>query len=678
LIIQELLLPLQLKSIYNNIIMRRKFLLLISALLMTGSACIYAQQSYLTAVSNPAALVSDIESDYYVKPQTARTSSYNSATSEDIAKSFDRNYSTLYHSNYASTTFPVTLTYKFDGNSQIDYVTYVPRATGTNGNFKEVEIWYSLKNDSVGLIKYGEYNFGGGNNATTITFSPALPNPDTIYFVVKSGEGNFASCAEMEFYGINPAAFHPETIFTDGTCSELKPGITMDNIRQIPQPFYQKLASDLLNGYFDPTFRVQDYECYIDPTEQQKWSMTSYKFGYRDNPTGIYVRKGDMLIFFVGDMHGQSLSIDIQKGYEDLKTTANNPVTGTNYSIKQGMNQITATHDGLIYVRYYNTTGEGDPVKINFVTGRVNGYYDKAIHSATQWTTLLNKATYEDFDVKGEWAVLNFPVASYKSYTGTNGLALINVYDDLVYTEQVLEGLLKYNRMMKSRAYFVTKSDSTAGYMHATNYYTGYNKGSLADILALNTAKTGLKSGWGPAHEFGHILQMPGFKGSDLGEVSNNVMSQYIVMKWGESSRLTDATCSKAVNDIVLGDGTTTYRNHSDLFVRLVPFWQLKLICEDVLGKPDFYKDLYEMLRNEFTQSENYGATRAPQKFIEFACKASGYDLTDFFADWKWTTAQVNAAKTAIASLNLPQAPIPAGKKWYNITDANYNTYKMP
>ncbi|WP_255702627.1 M60 family metallopeptidase [Antarcticibacterium sp. 1MA-6-2] len=45
--------------------------------------------------------------------------------------------------------------------------------------------------------------------------------------------------------------------------------------------------------------------------------------------------------------------------------------------------------------------------------------------------------------------------------------------------------------------------------------------------------------------------------------------------------------------------------SHNDVFVKLVPFWQLELYVSNVLGQKDFYKDLHEVIRNSENEPTN-------------------------------------------------------------------------
>lgn len=76
---------------------------------------------------------------------------------EGIEKSFDSDMGTIYHSNYpfaegVTSHYPVTLTYYFKENTEaLDYLTYYPRTSGSNGNFGEWKFRYRPKN--IRLLK---------------------------------------------------------------------------------------------------------------------------------------------------------------------------------------------------------------------------------------------------------------------------------------------------------------------------------------------------------------------------------------------------------------------------------------------------------------------------------------------------------------------------------------------
>lgn len=650
-----------------------------------------SQTSFLTLVPDVASAMANIPQDTYVKPLTATASSAQSG--EGLTRTYDRNISTLYHSSYNSTVFPVTLDYNFSNSATIDYAVYYPRVDGSlNGNFKVVELFYELWSDRGNFVRVGEYDLGGNSSPFTFNFATPLVAPRTIRFVVKSGAGDnatgFASCAEMEFYKKEADAIDYFSYFTDKSCSRLKPEVTLEDIDAIPNVFYQKLASDLFYGSYDTIFRAQTYKAYPAPEPiAAVWKTNAY--GRNDNPTGIYAEKDKDLIVMMASTTQTAPSLFIQSDSAGIG--------GTPYALKEGVNLIKPAKNGLVYIRYYTPTGTEDPININIVTGGVNGYFDVEKHTADDWAALLGKAVAPYFDLKGRYATMSFETSALKTFT-PDGLALINQYDTLVRREQDFMGIYKYGRAVPNRAHFqVVYGDN---FMFATSYYMGYNNGTQSVVLSIWKRQ---QDAWGPAHELGHVHQTrPGLKWRGLTEVTNNIMSQYIVTSFGFNSRLQEeGTYTVAVDSIVKDKAMVAHNASGNYFHRLVPFWQLQLYFADVLGNTDFYKDIYEKVRiNPNPTAANTGYTGCTSdgacqlEFVRLACEVSGYDLTKFFADWKFlspidqekedysagrftvTQTGIDVVKAKIAAMNLPAPPLPAGKELYLITDSNKNTYK--
>lgn len=161
------------------------------------------KKSFSVSQSGLDSYQGDIKDDIKVTVSSAETSSFQSG--QNIDKSLDGNYTTIYHSswnNAGENYFPITLSYHFSNVSTIDYFVYYPRQSGSNGHIKEFELWIATE-DNPTLTKYGDYNFNGSSASSRVTFSTPISKPVTIQLVVKSGAGDgqgFVACAEMEFY----------------------------------------------------------------------------------------------------------------------------------------------------------------------------------------------------------------------------------------------------------------------------------------------------------------------------------------------------------------------------------------------------------------------------------------------------------------------------------------------
>jgi hypothetical protein len=676
--------------------------------LLPGIFALQAQESFLTLVPSPAAYAGSIQEDIYFRPNRAMASDYNGEV-ESLEKAIDGDMSTIYHSGYGGMKEPAILNFYFDTPApQLDYIVYNPRISSTNGNFKQIEVYYSIKDDKVLPVKYRDYDFGGSSMPSVIFFDTPLQNVDQIRIIVKSGEGEnylgLASCAEMQFYRKNPDNFDYATLFTDPSCSELKPEITIDHIKAVTNLFFQKLALDIFQDRYESEFRVQEYQSYPEPTAMAKINKTA-RYGILDNPTGIYATQGEDLIVLLGETEFfPSLAILTPGGRGERSS----------YPLRKGVNKIRAPHDGLMYILFHTATGTEPPIKINITTGTVNGYFDSDKHTnPDDWQHLLAKATFPYFDVKGKYAMMSFQTQAYRNYCPNNGREVIEHYDSLVYWEQEFQGMVKYNTLNKTRIVLLTGDMNPGVAAYAADYLTVYGSGSQGALLNLKNLKGKTNTGggaWMPAHEIGHVNQTrPGLKWLGMTEITNNILSQYICTQWGIPSRLQVGDAAgglnyyqAAIEDIVKKECPHNEYNEPKgdrrFFCKLVPFWQLKLYLVDALGKEDFYKDVYQKVReNPDPAASSKGSTSdgmCQLKFVKIVCEVAQLDLTQFFIDWGFlrpvsltvddyatnqfiiTEADVEAVKTEIAAMHLPEPPVPAGRHIYEITDNNYGDFK--
>ena len=596
----------------------------------------------------------DIKGDIKLKVKDGTASSFQDGG--EIEKSFDGDYSTIYHSswnNSGSNYFPITLTYNLEEVSDVDYLVYYPRTDGANGKFKEVEIQYS--EDGSAFTPLADKDFLGSASATKVLFDAPV-RAKSFRFIVKTGAGDgqgFASCAEMEFYAKNPEAFDYSTLFADETCSELKAGITEADIEKCEFPFFKNLAYYMFKDKYDRNFRVEDYKAFPNPDIQSETHKTN-PYSLLDNPTGISVKEGETLVVMVGDTHGQNIGMKVQ----NLDVPGGDGFGGVTYPLYRGINKLTMTGKGLVYVMYHTKTLENaetaQPVKIHFASGTVNGYFDsqKEEHQG-RWSELLGKATDKYFDVVGKYAHLTFETNDFRKYVSTNGNELIDLYDKIAHSEMQLLGLEKYDKMFKNRIYLNVMYHS---FMYATAYHTAYNQSTMGDVCDPNVLKT--TGCWGPAHEIGHCNQTrPGVKWIGLTEVTNNIMSEYVQTTiFGQPSRIQTEDMgavyrnrySKAWNGIIVPKAShADFKNlddSDDVFCKLVPFWQLELYFGKVLGRTPlqqsdrggFYPDVFE-----YARTKDYGGMSEGQIQMDFVyncCVAAQVNLLDFFEKWGFLT----------------------------------------
>ena len=575
-----------------------------------------------------------IQKDSKLKVSEATASSFQPGS--EAAKSIDGDMNTLYHSNWnngGENYFPITLEYRLAPEAtQLDYLIYYPRTEGNNGRFKEVEVLYCTR-ENPDYVSLGTVDFKGSASPTKVDFPGGVKDPAGVRFVVHSGTGDgqgFASCAEMEFYRKVDVDASLTAVFTDNTFSALREGVTYEQILAIENEFCRNIARHLYLGTYPAAERVKEYEAWSDPD----WIAGRYKinpYNRLDNATGIFVNAGDNLVIFCGDAPGKQLGLtvmDWENGY-----------VATNYMLLPGINQLTMSSNGLAYVMYYDSDPENAPkVKIHIATGKVNGLFTLGKNTDAEWDGLLSGAASTFMDIQGERTHMVMPVSAFRNYV-TQPTELLRTYDRMVELEHELMGLFKYNIPIKNRMFFhsITTKDS---YMYATSYRTAYHENTLSDILDVSKMKSGATV-WGPAHEVGHMHQTrPGLKWIGMTEVTNNIHSLYVQTTFGARSRLIAEVMEdqltnryeKAFTEIIAAE--KAHDEPGDVFCKVVPFWQLQLYAARIAGKPDFYPDLHEYVRNT---PDPTGDTRNGECQMNFVMKASELletDLTDFFQAW--------------------------------------------
>ena len=570
---------------------------------------------------------------------------------------------------------PVELTYYFENVSSLDYVIYYPAPYPYYGQWGKVEIWAQCEGDAD-FRQVMTMDCGYSTNTISMFFPETLENPEAIRFVVNSGDGGCVSCAEVEFYQYGASNFDPLTLFTDETCSELKDGITQTDIDNCVNGFYRDIASQLLDGTYPSEFRIQTYRAYPNSAEEASENKIQFAYSRLDNPTGISVSEGEEVVVFVGPMGGQAISIGVQ----NLDVSSGDGYGVTTYGLREGVNKITMDKEGLLYVMYNTSNYETAPeVKIHIASGEVNGYFDVRKHTAEDWERVFSLfGPNKMFDIVGNYAHLTFP---RNLLVLSNGADLIEIYDEMVEQEQVFMGLRKYDRMFGNRMYFHVMYSN---YMYATTYHTAYNSNTLSSILNANNFKTG--GYWGPAHEVGHCNQTRGLVWVGMTEVTNNILALHVQTYWGNESRLISENRYETAMTKTFSTGQA-HCQEEEVFCQLVPFWQLELYMNKVLGNSDFYKDVFEHLRTNPTLST---AGDQQTEFVANCSEQAGLNLFDFFERWGFLTpidehvgdysgGQMTVTEARVEEIRsrVEEYPKPAAAFEY-ITDENYELFQVP
>lgn len=551
--------------------------------------------------------VNTIPQDIVVKAASASDNNHQDDSST-AQMTIDGSLSTMYHSRWnpadISADNPAILTYTFRNVERIDYVNYVARQSGNNGNFREVEI-YAKYNGSNDFALLGSYNFGGGDY--TVKFDGGLVKPTSIKFVIKSGTNNFASCAEMQFRAKNASAEASFAVFADDIYSELKPGVTEAQIQAIENPFAKKLALQLFRGTYDKEYRVASYPCEIHySTLSNLWNAPGKNYDQIAGVTGITLTKGTHAVVVSGIPDDLSVQLKVVAWYvgkEGNNFDGGNPNT-TTFSLRNGLNVINYSYDwdGLAYICYYDagedTWAQRPPLKVHFVNGVVNGYLSPE-KSNEQMHQICKNAKNICMDLKGIrthciWT--SDGLYKYcKSIDGKLGYRqYMNIMDSLIVWEHRSLGFEKYGRVPKLRTMAYV---NYTYYMFQGGFGVSFHHNQEGRVLNCRTiAKNDEDAIWGLSHEWGHQHQMtPYFCWAGMSETTNNVQSYYNIMHMGykDSRGAANARVPLAMflEDKTYGDGKHVSGARRNAYINRdrVQNPALKKVCEamkDSLVKP--------------------------------------------------------------------------------------------
>lgn len=605
------------------------------------SASIYPRRNaeVLLKWENLAANISivQISGDTIYQPQegtnlAAKVKVVNGETNYESNWRFSKTYdgtSDMYGSGWIPANENLIMTWYFDVAAELGRMEYTPyKDGGINRNLGEFYLFVREEGSSE-FKKLGKYDFEHKLTGSSFVFDEELKKVDAVRVEALPPAGNQEQwvlyCQEMEFWA---KGFDVTSIFTDEICSGLKDGVTYDQIMAIEDEFYRNIARYMFMGTYDTEFRIQEYKPYINP-EMQSMKHKAFAWSFLDNPTGIVVEAGSQVVVMLEDTHDEQISALVVDW--NTATYRNLNLNMLSCPLRKGVNVFTADKSGLLYILYnVNDLANRKPVRLHIPSGKVNGYFDISKHDNAYWKTLLSKADFKFLDVKGELSHLVFPTNDYRSYCPDRVDRLVEVYDSIVLLEHQLSGLYKHNRMYPNR--ILCKVTYEDGYfMYAYNYQTAYHYQTA--VPSILKAETLHKDVWGVAHELGHVHQTKDITWRGMTEVSNNVYAMLVQRMFTSESRLLkEDRYQEAYDQIAIPGKPHGIPGEDNPFAKVVPLWQLWLYFVTVADKPDFYMDLYEMMRLESTPR------CAQLNFVELCCQVGQIDLTDFFRFYGFLT----------------------------------------
>lgn len=601
------------------------------------------------------------------------------------------------------TEFPFDFIFEFEDVHAVDYVKIYP--LDPNGNqIASCNIYYRKAGDSDWTALNDPstpYTCAWSENASTIMFPYSIVDPIEIRIEVLGTYWNLVKVTEVEFYKTNRQDTQEwiEKVFTDLSCSELRPGVTKADINKMAEvvPYIAKnVAMPMYQGRYseeDKEFRAHSYEAYSNPqTMKQNFNIRLYT--ELDSPTGILVGSGESLVVCVDKIpagHTVRLAVngDTEKGEEFNYSTPQFSQT-----LSAGINVVPVTlsgsiSEGMAFVIHTdaNLTPASEPVKVHILpgSGSVVGYYDISRHDNEWLKDRLSKYNYKYFLMKGSNIVVAAHLKELRNAVNRtegafkSGLAQM---DKIVVWEKELMGLDSKSHHEFNNHIFAATTTSNI-HMDASDRRIRFGAEAIANYA---TEELVCQSPWGLAHEIGHVNQ-PAICWESTIESSNNLFSNFVCLQCGvpqsRGASIIALANSRGNAWYELGKNGRYQNEDSELHMRMN--WQLWNYFHRCGVDEKFWPRMFDAARanpapgmfyNLFDYTAEDPAV-CQMMFYEQACDAAGMDLTEFFDAWGFfvpvdaiygqykepgitfllTQSMIDQYKAKVAAKSYPKAP---------------------
>lgn len=403
------------------------------------------------------------------------------------------------------------------------------------------------------------------------------------------------------------------------------------------------LTASLAHAQSNPRTLQLDLQADVQAESAERLRFPLSEF----QPTGIYVKEGDVLVIQVADFSPQN-QLAAHIGFRPLWGDRNR---SQETKLATGKNTLTAKESGLLYFIYNNQQAlksHSKPLQVTVTGGSDSPLFELGKGDFQQWQAeLLRRQDVRYVELLSERVIITLPLKDYlKNPIQDLQKSLDVIHRVLAIQDQLagFDGSSPLHTLGGHRYHFLVdeltqKNDGF--YMYATDFHVGLIPEAVADLIDPDR----LKKQWGIWHEIGHTHQQAPWTWRDIEEVSVNILSLKVQEDFGWPSRLNNTEYAEngrrntlstyALAKQYLSRKNKNFFDLKDPFIKLVMFDQLR----QAYGW-GFFTRLFKAFRERYPTAESRQAAEnmtdaeKVSAFIFMSSQTAQTNLVPFFQRW--------------------------------------------
>ena len=608
-------------------------------------------------------------------------------------------------------------TYTFDQPQDMNYAVWVPYL---QGDYKYMMARYTVtaRDGEGNVISSGTYPAPQmtDKNYLVLTF-PMVKGVKQLSISLAQVEGRRSvNIAEMAFYKSDTLAEEIAALFTDGSFTALRSGVTEEQLNALSArlearaDFYLdlermrgevKLAQALLAGDASALGLVKnDFQSRSGGLDG-RYGQTASSL----QPLGVSARAGAAVAVYAQLPGDQPVYLVPTQYYGESgiwQGAAIELANGRNYITVPKIGSLADERGGPLYLTYQGEHPEDVKLQVRVDSNaftvpvlELSGWYDmndsqrkEAIRAyVAQLESYVNdlNSTNLQLDIRNATEIstpsvlLSIPAS--QALSGLKGIGAsvdqmadamyqnVLAWEDELFVANKVQGIIDSNSKMADYRYPMTTRQNirymrmfAGAFMYAAGNHVGVGFGSTSGLVcgrpvsATGQGKANRLFGWGIAHEIGHNMDKLG-----KAEITNNIYALAIQAYDGGPMALPTRLTNSGIWQKVY-DKTAAGRPGSagNVFVQLGMYWQLHLAYDNGDQPLKFFNQFFKAWKSgEYKDGFTYD-----ERVALIASQTANRNLTQFFTRWGMTLG--GEAKAVMEKLPAEERAV-----WY-LNDGSY------